>query len=198
MIFRSPILIVDTETTGFPSHSWAAVVEIGAVLLDCDGSEAAVFESLIRPEVLDSRCDGALAVNKIRREDLAAADPAGVVAPRFLQWAGTVTPHPHWTTFNVAFDRPMMARSGIQTDRWATCVMLRAMDIMGPAGALVPTEPWDRRHDPARPWVFPKLSRAAEFFDVAVAGDAHRALTDARTAAGIAVAIRRRALAVAA
>lgn len=38
---------------------------------------------------------------------------------------------------------------------------------------------------------WPKLSAAAEHYGVAVVGEAHRAETDARTAAGIAIAIRR-------
>lgn len=184
-LFKSPLLILDTETTGFPGQHWSRVVEIAAVLLDTDGTEIGRFESLILPDILDERAAGALAVNHITPEMLADAPPTEEVAARFVGWWKTCG-SPWATAFNVGFDRPMCERMTLDL-RWASCIMKRSMEVMGPLGVLRPGKF-------GKQWLWPKLSFAAEHFGVSVVGDAHRALTDARTAAGIAIAIRRHAL----
>lgn len=175
MIFRSPLVVLDTETTGLPRDKWAAVIEIGAVLLDTDGTEVDHWTTLIRPDVLDERAAPALAVNHIDPADL-IGQPSTVSA--LASWRGWLSQHgdPWVTAFNVGFDRPMLERSGWTYDRWASCVMLRSMPVMG-------VSRW------------PRLAAAAEHFGVVPDGDAHRALTDARTAARVAVEIRRREIA---
>lgn len=200
-LFKSPIIVADTETSGFVHHDWARVLELGAVCLDTDGTEIGRFESFVRPDILDERAAGALEVNHITAEMLADAPMPGAVVHNFREWLRFLGdpllpdgPTPYCTTFNVAFDRAMMERMGIDGLRWATCVMLRSMDIMGPAGTLESLRQRDPRYDPARPWRFPRLAVAAEYFGVPVEGTPHRALTDARTAAGIAIAIRRKEL----
>jgi DNA polymerase-3 subunit epsilon len=196
-LFRSPLLVLDTETTGL-DPSWARVIELAAVLLDTDGTEVAKFEALIKPDILDNRAAGALAVNHITPEMLADAPPTAEVIERFEAWCGFYS-GPYATSFNVGFDRRFVEAMPVTSLRWAGCIMLRSMDAMGPAGALRPGR--------GRSWLWPKLSHAAEFYGVTVEGDAHRALTDAApppgsrspsAAAGIAVAIRRRELAAAA
>ena len=197
-LFRSPLLVLDFETTGFPGHDWARAIELGAVLLNERGDECATFGCLIRPDILDERADGALAINHIARADLEAADPTEAIAARFHDWyallpdpnAPAVRP-PYVTSFNVDFDRVFAERMGLQLRGWASCVMLRASDIMGAAGEL------PRSRD-GRGYRWPKLSHAAQFFGVTVDGEPHRAVTDARTAARIAVAIQRRCFEVAA
>lgn len=186
-LFRAPLLVIDTETTGiYPKHPWARVIELAAVLLDEDGNEVAVFESLVKPDVLDERANEALAINQITHEMLADAPSTAEVVDTFQQWTGGGSP---WaTSFNVAFDRGMVERMGVEELRWASCVMLRASNIMGPAGALP-------RGKYGQDWKWPKLSEAVAFFDIQQPpGAFHRALFDARCAAGIAVAIRRREL----
>lgn len=189
-LFQKPILVLDTETTGLPYQTWAGVCEVAAVLLGPDGEEAATFESLVRPPVLDARCDGALAVNNIDPADLRTAPEPKEVAAAFYRWLEPLG-GPYWTTFNIDFDKPMLFRAGLVSERWASCVMRRACDVMGPLGLLRAADPTHRNYDPARPWLYPKLSLAAEHFGVVVDGAPHRALTDARTAAGIAIAIQR-------
>ena len=190
-LFKSPILVLDTETTGFADRDWSRVVEVGAVLVGCDGAEVACFESFVLPDILDERADGALAVNHITREMLADAPDAETVSARLESWiinlGDPLTSEPftpYASAFNIAFDRPMLARMGWRWNRWARCIMERASDIMGEEGLL-----GERRNGRYR---WPKLSAAAEFFGVTVDGEAHRALTDARTAARIMACIRAR------
>lgn len=189
-LFRSPIIVLDTETTGFPRQPWARVIELAAVLIDCDGNESDTWESLILPDILDDRANGALAINQITREMLIGQPSAFSAAASFRGWMGDAPPYV--TSFNVAFDRPMCERTGLTSLRWASCVMERSMAVMGPAGVLGNANPRHPNYDPGRPWLWPKLSAAAEWFGVPVVGEAHRALTDARTAAGIMIAIQRK------
>jgi DNA polymerase III epsilon subunit-like protein len=190
-LFRSPLLVLDFETTGFQHQPWSRAIELAAVVLDPTGHEVATFESLILPDILDGRAAGALAVNHITRDMLATAPRTEAVAARFHEWYDGLTEAcggrgPYCTSFNIPFDRVFAERMGLSVRGWASCVMERAMNVMGPAGVLRPG-----RY--GQPWLYPKLSVAAEFFDVAVVGDAHRALTDTRTASGIAKAIASRA-----
>lgn len=181
MIFPSRLCILDTETTGLQHHDWARVIELGAVILDLDGSEVAAYETLVLPDILDERAAGALAVNKIDPDELRAkgCDPL-IVAVAFRDFLAANDCR-FVTAYNVAFDRPMVERHPLALVdlRWANCIMLRAK-------AAVPRGP------------FPggSLARMAEHFGVPVVGDAHRALTDARTAAGVAKAIRQKEIAL--
>lgn len=181
-ILPARLIVLDTETTGFPRDDWSRVIELGAVVLDTDGQEVSSFSSLVCPDILDDRATKALEINHIEAHELRGAPVVARVVSDFRSWA-TSTGARYVTSFNVGFDRPMVARMGLPDLAWASCIMERAMDVMGPAGAL----PAGRYGG----WKWPKLSEAAEFFGVAVEGDAHRALTDARTAARIAVAIKR-------
>ena len=181
-LFPARLVVLDTETTGFPEYDWTRVVELGAVILDTDGTEIDSWSTLIRPDVLDERAANALAVNHITPDMLVGAPSTEAAALAFREWLKRVNGR-YVTAFNVAFDRPMVARMGLADLQWASCVMERAMDVMGPAGVLAP----GRRGG----WRFPRLAAAAEHFGVTVEGDAHRALTDARTAARVAAAIRR-------
>jgi DNA polymerase-3 subunit epsilon len=188
-LFRSPIVVLDTETTGFQEMLWARVVELAAVRLDLDGNLADTFASLVRPEIHDARSAGAERVHGLTRAMLADAPAAGDVADRFRLWLdGALV-----TSFNVAFDRPFVERMGLDGLRWGPCVMERAMEIMGPAGVLRRADPSHPRYRADREWLWPSLAVSANYFGIAFEGDAHRALTDARVAAGIVVAIRRRA-----
>lgn len=193
-LFRAPIIILDTETTGFPSHPWARVIELAAVKLDCDGETIGTWSSVVRPDILDGRADKALEINRITRAEILAARPTEEVADLFDTWAGDT----YCTAFNVAFDRPMVGRmslpdAGLNCLRWASCIMERAMEVMGPAGVLRPSDPSHPRYNPDRQWLWPSLAAASEFFGVPPCEPAHRALADARRAAGVAIAIRRRA-----
>lgn len=190
-LFRSPIIVLDTETTGiYPRDPWAEVIELAAVLVGCDGREIDTFATFVQPAVLDERAAGALAVNQITPDMLQGQPVAFSAAASFRGWVDS-RGGGHVTAFNIVFDRPMCERMGLTSLRWASCVMERSMAVMGPAGVLRNANPRHPNYDPGRPWLWPKLSAAAEWFGVPVVGEAHRALTDARTAAGIMIAIQR-------
>jgi DNA polymerase III epsilon subunit-like protein len=198
-LFKSPLLVLDFETTGFPRDSWSRPVELGAVVFNEQGEEIGEFGSLMKPDILDERADGALRVNNITREELMTARTIAEVAELFHDWYGLlpdpVAPvhrPPYVTSFNVEFDAHFARMMSLNVRGWASCVMVKAMQAMGPAGVLEPANPRHRNYSPDRPWLFPKLSKAATFFGVTVEGQAHRAVTDARTAGRIAVEIARR------
>lgn len=187
-LFDAPIVILDTETTGFDREPTAAPVELGAVLLDPFGIGVACFSSLIRPEVDDARHAGtwewhASRKTGLTRELVAQAPHHRDVIGAFVAWLASWG-HPPLTAFNVGFDRPMLARIGFEVpvERWAPCIMLAACDVMGEAGAL----PAGRYGG----WKWPTAEEAMQHFGVK-GEHRHRALADARDEAAILVALRR-------
>ncbi len=178
-LFRSRLCVLDTETTGLPRDPWANVVELAAVILDRDGSEIAAWSSLVIPPELDERAAPALEINHLTIEEIRARGVDAFGAAQSFE--GWMSQHgsPWVTAYNVDFDREMLRRMGWTSSRWASCVMERAKAEIG-----------------VQRWL--KLSAAAEHYGVAFEGAAHRALTDARVAAGVACAIRRAELARAA
>lgn len=187
-LFKAPIVVIDTETTGFPGQAWSAICDLAGAVVECDGSlRAEPFQCLIRPEVLDARCEGAAAIHGLSNERLIRDGVApGFALGLWRKWFAAQ--ETAWmTSYNVGFDRPMVERMGIVEGRWANCVMLAATDEMGKAG-LTPYKYGKYQ------WV--KLEKAADFYGVELVQPAHRALSDARTAARVMVEIRRRRLEV--
>jgi DNA polymerase III epsilon subunit-like protein len=191
-LFKSQIVVWDTETTGLPRDSWASVVDLGAVLVDTSGEIIDQFECLILPEVLDERATPALAISGLTPEALRSDGLAvGEAKSRAEAW---VTEHhpdpfdraliPFHTSFNIDFDIGMMTRMGLEVGRWCGCIMRKAQTEMGAAGALP-------RFSNGQ-YKFPKLSEASAFYGVPMESPAHRALADAKTAAKIMVAIQKR------
>ncbi|MCB9763214.1 MAG: 3'-5' exonuclease [Alphaproteobacteria bacterium] len=178
------LVVLDTETTGFPAQRWARVIEVGAVLLAPDGAEVDTFEALVLPDILDERAHAAAGIHGITNETLRAEGVPQDEVCAALRETLAAWGDPYLTAFNVGFDRPMLLRMGIGRRRWARCIMQRASAVMGKAGALKPRSQGG--------WRWPSLARAVDFFGVEVDGPAHRALTDARMAAGVARAIRER------
>lgn len=174
-MFPRPLLVVDTETTGFQSHPWARVVEIGVTLIDEYNVEIDRFESLICPDVLDERANDALRVNNISIDDLRRAPPAEVVAQRLHRWLTNCgAEYVLATAYNRAFDEPMCARSNLPIPGWTYCAMESGRAEFG---RVV------------------KLAEAARRLGVLQMQPAHRALGDARTAANIVIELDKRALA---
>ena len=174
--FKSRLCVLDTETTGFAS--WSRVVELAGVILDLDGSEVAAWSALVIPDILDERANEAFKVNKLSAEMIraggcdtygAAQSFLGFLQSNRCQWV---------TSYNVKFDEPMVARMGLKL-KWAPCVMERAKAALRGAGG---------------PYPGGSLARVAEHYGVTSDGPAHRALADARVAAGILITIRRREL----
>ena len=182
-LFRTPIVVLDTETTGFPTDPEASIWDIGAVLLDVDGVEVAHFEAMGCPPVLHERMDEALAIGGMTREQLSGHPPIADAVAALHAWLAKLPAEAKLTAFNIAFDQPMLLRAGFASSRaWAPCVMEACKPIMGDAGCL----PWYRKYND---WKMPRLSEAATFFKVEQQLPAHRALADARTAGLIAGAL---------
>ena len=185
-LFRAPLIVIDTETTGFLSDPDAAPWDIGAVLLDTDGAEVAHFEIMARPPVLLDRMDNALSIGGMTRDGLKDAPQLTRALLAFHVWIEECPPDAKLTAFNVAFDRPMLERAGFESTRaWGACIMEAAKKVMGEAGRL----PWFHKYGD---WKMPKLSEAASFYGVQQQEPAHRALADARTAGLVAVEMIRR------
>lgn len=190
-LLRQPLLVLDTETSGLPKHRWAAPIEVACIALDLEGQEWASWESLVRPAVeLPSEAEEALRCNHITREQLADAPPLDQVLLDYSEWVrryeldGVLV-----SSFNIDFDRTMMNRL-----RWVLpwsdrCIMLEAHRRMN-ADASYDGFRWDNGE-----LKWPSLSEAAAYFKVAVEEPQHRALGDARTAAGIVRAIAGRRVA---
>lgn len=188
-LFRRPLIVVDTETTGFLDDPEAQPWEIGAVLLHRSGAELSTFSAIGCPAALHDRMLPALRIGGVTMDYLRDQPPMSEIVIDFQAWLAErskeATESRAWTAFNIAFDRPMLTRIGVQVETWAPCIMERVKPIMGNAGAL----PWfDKYND----WKMPKLSEAAAFFNVPQQEPAHRALADARTAALIAVELVKR------
>lgn len=190
-LFRSPVVVLDTETTGFGPE--AVVIELGAVVLDRRGVEVDRFESFVALPPEAPWSDAAEAVHHISRDRLVGAPDAAEVERALTAWldqhahaVGQDARHPWVTAFNVDFDRRLCEQSGLRSLRWLGvqhCIMRRAMGPMGAAGALKP------RRDGGFRW--PGLSAAMDFFSLRFDGPAHRALTDARGAADVLREVRR-------
>jgi len=166
--------VLDTETTGLDATQ-AHIVEVGAVVLGHDLKEVASFSTLANPgpEALDRADPEAMRIHGIPMEEILAAPPAADAAKelrRFLDaYPGTLH------AFPVSFDMNFLKRPPWNIrDDWGKCVQWGATEFMNKAGAL------ERFSDGKPRWA--RLSAAAKFFGVAQEG-AHRALTDARTAA---------------
>lgn len=163
--------VIDTETTGLPNMQWARVIEIAAVVIDDDGREVAAFQSLIYPDILDERCDRALAYCGLTRQDLSIASAPDVVREDFRRWCEEMHVDAVWA-YNRSFDEGMLLRSGFQLP-WAGCVMREAR-------ARMPR----RKKDPP-------LYEAALWFLGEEPARSHQALDDARTAARVLAAMMR-------
>lgn len=190
-LLRQPLLVLDVETSGLPRHSWAQPIELALVAVNEDGSERAHFASLIRPDKLPPEAEVALAVNHLTREEVLAAPTFDDVDRALAHWC---VEHQvgKWfvTSFNTGFDGPMVARLWPDTwglpGLWAPCIMLAAHRIMDRDAAYT----GHRWENGELKW--PKLEEAAAYLGVEVREPQHRALGDARTAAGIVRAIARR------
>ena len=179
LLFSARLCVLDTETTGLPHADWSRVVELAGIVLDCDGSEVATWSSLVCPDILDGRAAEAFGINKLSvgviRNSGIATEVAVVGFQAFLEEHGCR----FVTSYNVRFDRAMVERMGLSL-QWASCVMLRAQAHIRGLGA---------------PYPGGSLARVSEHLGIPFRGTAHRALTDARVAAEIAITIRRAELA---
>jgi DNA polymerase III epsilon subunit-like protein len=176
---------LDVETTGLKTPS-ARIVEVACVVMGAGGVETASFSTLVNPgaEALLAADPGAWAVNGLSPEALVDAPSEEQAAHKLEEFLGRF-----WGSelhaFNSEFDAWFLAKEpwNVAPRQWGDCVMLASQKIMGEAGVLTKSSGGGFR--------LPSLAKAAVFFGVIQAG-AHRALTDARTAAFIHKEILRR------
>jgi len=180
-LFKEPIIIVDTETTGF--HKEAEVIEIGAICVDEWGRDRSSFSALIKPKVLnDWRVSKALEINKIKIEDLNQAGSLDQTRDLFMDWVSSIpcSSSPVCIAFNTRFDKRMLERSGIHLS-WGYCLLEMTKELMTSKHYVL-------RGVKGRVKA-PSLKDACQFFGVEYPENAHRALEDARVSALIATKI---------
>lgn len=186
-LFPCRLVVLDTETTGFASDPDSRVVELGGVIVNCDGTLGDRWQSLVRPDIFDAaRSAGAIAIHGITPEMVRSEPTTHMAAGTFRGWLRH-NGIQFVTSFNVGFDRPMVERMGLTELRWASCVMLRAFEDMKTANACT----LNKFGKPK----WPSLAEASAYYGVPVEGRAHRVEADAVQAAGVCVEIKRRELA---
>lgn len=186
-LLRSPILVLDTETTGLLKHPHARIWDLAAVLLDPSGAIVDSFEQVILPSILDDRAEEALRIGGVSQEWIRENGiPEDQAALRWFAWLDK-HPDARCTAFNNDFDGNMLDRCGFSSGiRWAPCLMRLAQDEMGPAGALPQFKNGEYK--------FPSLKEASSYYAIEQFTPAHRALADAKTAAAILLKIQARKL----
>ncbi len=200
--------VLDTETNGFPkdeARDWRCViVEIGAVAV-VDGEIVGSFNRLVRHSERLLRHDRSAEAFEVTGIDIDQVLRDGIVeqdaANELMHWLETMH-HEHGEgllvcrAFNQAFDFRLLRRSPWNLFDGALhagdCIMLEAMAVMGPAGALPPAPYWAAKR--GQKWKWPNVGEAVEFFsargyDIAFESAQHRASEDARVEALIALAI---------
>ena len=180
-LFKEPVVILDTETTGF--HRQAELVELGAVCLDEWGRERSSFSALIKPKVLDDwRVRKALQVSKISPKSLLEADDLDTIRPLFLDWIESIpgSNPPKCIAFNTKFDKRILDSSGIHVS-WGYCLLQMTKEFMAAKNYVV-------RGKNGQP-KSPSLKDACIFLGIEYPQNAHRALEDARVTSLVATKI---------
>ena len=195
---RYVLAVLDTETTGLAEQEWSRVVEIAAVAIDGAGAEVSTFQSLVMPDLLDIRAEHALRINGLARSEIETGPLQACVCRDFYVWArglagitasGTLAVP--MTAYNLKFDRVMVERMYPLNPHfeWDECLAIRAAKLMGPLGALKERIAGDPREVEGLSWLRPSLVEACAFFGVEQVEPKHRALSDARSAAKLKIAM---------
>ncbi len=161
-------VIVDLETTGLGAS--AGITEIGAVRAR-DGRIIDEFHTMVDPgHPVPPRIT---ALTGITQSMVEGADPAGIVIPRFLEWAGFAgSEAPILVAHNAPFDTGFLKRAARSAGlEWPAP---RVVDTLALARLVLP-RPLVRDH---------RLGTLASYFGIVQEG-AHRALEDARTTWGV-------------
>lgn len=171
------IAVLDTETTGIPSrHPHAAIVEVGAVIVDWCGdglTMISTFDAIARPQPECYRVPEAaqaLRLNGLTVEMIDAAPPDYLVGLELEAW---LVAHDvrGVAAYNAAFDfDDVLLGSG----RWMRRFLRRA--------AVLPCL-MEAAQGKLRMSRWPRLDVACRLLGVDLDGSAHEALTDARAAA---------------
>ena len=213
MLFDSAQIVFDTETTGLKG---GRVVEIGAVVVDCDGKIVSEFETLVRQprELLYSpQSTEAFGIHKIDREEILESglteEEAGIA---FANWIA-IAKKQHGVNciraFNNRFDIEKIRRYPLdpftrEPLAVGDCIMLASMPSMIATGTAVWTNrDWVQNRcnhlglpeDHPERYKWPSAMEATTHFEALgyhIPDEVeHRALPDARREAAIAIAIQR-------
>lgn len=116
-LFSRPLIVCDTETTGFPGQAHAYVVELGFVVLDVEGNVSSTYETLVNPGVpYHPNMYHALNVNGIPWGAIESAPYAHVVANTLNPWFASF---PHFAVaFPTHFDQAMCDGMGLHALAW--------------------------------------------------------------------------------
>jgi DNA polymerase III epsilon subunit-like protein len=125
---RATLVIIDTETNGFPGMPWSRVVQLGAVALDEAMEEVAAFTIQVLPGLLETRHPAARKAFQVTGIDPAALQRSGVpertAARLFCLWHIAIG-EPDCTAWKTRFDRPMIERMGLLDLPWTWCMEKR-------------------------------------------------------------------------
>ena len=185
-VFAQPLIVIDTETTGF--HKQAEVIEIGAVALSRKGQILSTFSALIQPKHLDDwRTEKALLVSGITKAELRQAPEPERVRMLFAQWSAAVSRatsvRPKALAYNAAFDKKLLERMGIFCEHlgieWGECLFTMTQQLLNHRGVFFRSAEGRRKK--------PSLSNACRYFDIPQPVNAHRALDDAIATANLAL-----------
>ena len=157
------LIVIDTETTGLTHEPDARPWQIAAVVLAPDGREIATFNGRGCPDVWNAGADEALAVSGMT---IAYVQSLPQIAPIALAFAAFLSAFPdaYLTAYRIEFDREMLRRVGVVSNRWTRCLKEAAAEYKG---------------HPVR------LIEIAAELGIAHP-NAHDALADARTASAVA------------
>lgn len=162
-LFSKPLVVVDTETTGFGGEH-AHLIEVGLVVLDTDGVERHHYTSLVRVDYYHEHMAFALEVNKIPWGSIQQAPTAAAVAAGLNPWLASFD---HVAiAFPTHFDKRFCEKAGFTEFKWTSACIKSA------AGSG-------------------KLIEVAQALGVAHGPQPHRALGDARLEADVARALAR-------
>ena len=157
------LIVIDTETTGLAHEPDARPWQIAAVVLAPDGREIAAFDGRGCPDVWNAGADEALAVSGTTAAYVQSLPRIAPIAFAFAAFLSAF-PDAYLTAYRIEFDREMLRRVGVVSDRWTRCLKEAA------------TEYADRKI---------RLVEIAAELGIAHP-NAHDALADARTAAAVA------------
>ena len=178
-LLTDPIVVLDTESTGF--HLTAEVIELGAVCIDEWGRKRSAFSSLVKPLKLDHRARSAMQVNKIPPSALERAPSPKQVQVAFKKWLDAIPTRDGpavCTAFNLSFDRRMLSYMGVNP-RWGKCVRSLTNELMRNEGVQPKGADGKAKS--------PSLAEACRYLGVAYPKNAHRALADAEVTALVAL-----------
>lgn len=202
----TPGIVFDVETTGLPRDGYQpVVVEVGAAIVTAEGdvcNPIGFFVRQPRELIYAQEAERAFEITGINREQvLAEGLEPELAADRLSSWVERVVAARgarEARAFNDEFDFGFL-----DAQPWSLfdtglvrgeCIMLAAMSVMGPAGALPPAPKWAQ--EKGQQWKWPRVAEAVAWFNgrghqIRWGSQAHRAQEDAVKEALIAVAVER-------